>query len=205
MTNITKLLRDDLQIIVDLVAENSRILDLGCGDGTLLSILRKQKNIKGSGIELSQEQILRCVNKGVPVVQGDLNNGLDEFQDNSFDYIILSQTLQSVQRPDELVMDMTRKGKKVIISLINMGYYKNRYQLAIKGQMPVNKILPYKWYSTPNIHLGSIKDFINMCNELNINIIKKIPINKKENVLAQAWPNLCASICVFILSSYQKD
>jgi len=126
--------RSDLNKIMDMIPAGARVLDLGCGDGTLLKLLIEQKQVKGTGIEYSQDKILECVGKGVPVVHGNLNKGLDEFRDGAFDFVILSRTLQSVNRPDNLLSSMTRVGKKVIISFINMGYFKSRFQLMFYFQ-----------------------------------------------------------------------
>ncbi|MCP4177365.1 MAG: methionine biosynthesis protein MetW [bacterium] len=191
--------RLDLLTIAELIPNNSRVLDLGCGDGTLLHYLRKNKNVKGSGIELSQNQILECVKKGVPVVHGNLNDGLSEIKDKMFDYVILTQTLQSVQRPDKLLLEMTRVGKKAIISVINMGFYKSRFQLMFHGKMPVTKTLPHEWYNTPNIHLSTIKDFQNLTKKLNVKIIKRKPLHKSIKFIAEIYPNLFSTTCVFIL------
>ncbi len=203
--NSIRNIRFDLYKIMDLIPEEARVLDLGCGDGTLLHMLIEQKKIKGTGIEYSQDKILECVKKGVPVVHGDLNDGLDEFQDNTFDFVILSRTLQSVNRPDLLLSAMTRIGKKVIISFINMGFLKSRCQLMFYGKMPVTKTLPFTWYNTPNIHLGTIRDFQILCSDLNLYIINKIPFGNKFNFPAKTWPNLFSSTCVFTITAQQLD
>ena len=192
--------RSDLYKIIDLIPEKARVLDLGCGDGTLLHKLIEQKKVKGTGIEVSQDKILECVKKGVSVVHDDLNDGLDEFQDNTFDFVILSRTLQSVNRPDLLLSAMARVGKKVIISFINMGFYRNRLQLMFYGKMPITKTLPYKWYNTPNTHLATIKDFQNLCADLNLKIINKIPLANRINFPAKIWPNMFSSTCVFTIT-----
>jgi methionine biosynthesis protein MetW len=191
--------RLDLFTIAELIPDNSRVLDLGCGDGTLLRYLRENKAVKGSGIELSQEQILECVKKGVPVIHGNLNDGLSDIKNNMFDFVILTQTLQSVQRPDKLLLEMTRIGKKVIISVINMGFYKSRLQLMFTGKMPVTKTLPHEWYNTPNIHLSTIKDFQNLTKKLNLKIIERKPLHRSIRCLAELYPNLFSPTCVFIL------
>ena len=192
--------RPDILAIADIIPPNCKILDLGCGDGSLLALLRMEKNVYGSGIEISQDKILDCVSAGVPVVQGDLNNGLKEFPDKSFDYVILSQTLQAVERPDSLLEEMMRVGKKTIVSIINIGYYSSRLQIMFLGKMPVTEDLPHLWYNTPNIHLGTIKDFRNLCKEKKLNVVSEIPIGAiHEKILAVFWPNLFAPTCVFVL------
>lgn len=192
--------RPDILVIAEIIPPNSRILDLGCGDGSLLAMLRKEKNVYGSGIEISQEKILDCVSTGVPVVHGDLNQGLLDLPDKSFDYVVLSQTLQAVDRPDQLLEEMMRVGKKVIVSIINIGYYSARFQIMFQGKMPVTETLPLYWYNTPNIHLGTICDFRNLCKEKNLNIVSEMPIGEMhEKLLAGFWPNLFAPTCVFVI------
>ncbi len=192
--------RPDILAIADIIPPNCRILDLGCGDGSLLALLRKEKNVYGSGIEISQEKILDCVSSGVPVVQGNLNNGLKEFPDKSFDYVVLSQTLQAVERPDQLLEEMMRVGKKAIVSIINIVYYSSRFQIMFLGKMPVTEDLPHYWYNTPNIHLGTIRDFRNLCKAKNLNIVSEIPIGViHESLLAKLMPNLFAPTCVFVI------
>ena len=192
--------RPDILAIADIIPPNCKILDLGCGDGSLLALLRKEKNVYGSGIEISQEKILDCVSSGVPVVQGNLNNGLKEFPDKSFDYVVLSQTLQAVERPDQLLEEMMRVGKKAIVSIINIGYYSSRFQIMFLGKMPVTEDLPHYWYNTPNIHLGTIRDFRNLCKAKNLNIVSEIPIGViHESLLAKLMPNLFAPTCVFVI------
>jgi methionine biosynthesis protein MetW len=200
-TSIAKNFRSDLHKIIDLIPEKTRVLDLGCGDGTLLHMLIEQKKIRGTGIEYSQDEILKCVKKGVPVVHGNLNDGLDEFQDNAFDFVILTRTLQSVNRPDLLLSAMARVGRKVIISFINMGFIKSRCQLMFYGRMPVTKTLPYAWYNTPNTHLSTIKDFQRLCSEQNLYIFNKIPLGNKFNFPARIWPNMFSSTCVFAITA----
>ena len=192
--------RPDILAIADIIPPNCKILDLGCGDGSLLALLRKEKNVYGSGIEISQEKIIDCISSGVPVVQGNLNNGLKEFPDKSFDYVVLSQTLQAVERPDQLLEEMMRVGKKAIVSIINIGYYSSRFQIMFLGKMPVTQDLPHYWYNTPNIHLGTIRDFRNLCKEKSLNVVSEIPIGvAHEHLLAKLMPNLFAPTCVFVI------
>ena len=148
---------------------------------------------------MSHAKILECVKKGVPVLHGNLNDGLSEFSDKSFDFVVLSQTIQAVQRPDELIEDMMRVGRKGLISFMNIGYLGARLQLAFKGRMPVTRTLPDSWYDTPNIHLGTIKDFRNLCKKKNIKITKEIPFGERSNLLASCCPNLFAPTCVFVI------
>ncbi|MEI6054473.1 MAG: methionine biosynthesis protein MetW [Lentisphaerota bacterium] len=191
--------RPDLHIIANMVDKKSKVLDLGCGDGSLLDYLVKTKNISGSGIELYQDMIIECVKRGVSVVHGNLNEGLPEIKDKTFDFVILSQTLQTIHKADSLLKEMSRVGKKVLVSFINFGFYRARLQLMFAGQMPITKTLPHQWYNTPNIHLGTIKDFRMLCHDLNLKILKEIPANNTMKFASKYWPNLFAATCVFML------
>ena len=191
--------RPDLLIIADLITEGASVLDLGCGNGSLLHLLRCEKNIYGCGVEISQSKILECVKKGVPVLHGNLNEGLSEFSNKSFDFVVLSQTIQAVQRPDKLMEDMMRVGGKVLVSFMNIGYIGGRFQLVFKGRMPITRTLPNYWYDTPNIHLATIKDFRELCKRKNIKITNEIPFGEQSNLLANCWPNLFAPTCVFVM------
>jgi len=191
--------RPDLMIISELVPPKSKVLDLGCGNGDLLHILKMKKDIYGCGVEISQDNILECVSKGVSVIHGDLNNGLSEFLDSSFDLVVLSQTIQAVQRPDELLDDMMQIGKTSIVSFMNIGYWRARSQLFFRGRMPVTSTLPNAWYNTPNIHLGTIADFRKLCQKKNIRITREIPFGERLNFAARSFPNLFAPTCVFCI------
>lgn len=191
--------RADLKVIAEIIPPNVRILDLGCGDGSLLYLLRKEKNVYGCGVEISEDKILDCVSSGVPVVHADLNEGLREFPDSSFDYVVLSQTLQAVRRPDILLDEMMRVGKKSIISFINFGHFSIRFQLMFRGAMPSTDTLPNPWYETSNIHLATISDFKALCNEKKIKIVSEIPLADSFNLAAKFYPNLFAPTCVFII------
>lgn len=193
--------RADLLEIADIIQADARVLDLGCGDGILLKYLREAKNVKGCGVELFQNKLIDCIANGVPVIQKDLNEGLTGFPDDSYDYVILSQTLQAVKRPDILLDEMLRVGKKVVISFINFGYYKISLQLLFKGEMPKTKTLPDSWYDTANIHLGSLHDFETMCKERDAVIVQRIPLgsnNLRKKV--RIMPNMFAQTCVFVVS-----
>lgn len=193
-------LRPDLKTIFELVPRNAKVLDLGCGDGSLLSKLKKEKSAFVCGVEKSQEMIKKCVSSSVPVVHGDLNKGLSDFADKSFDYVILSQTLQTIKNPDELLEEMIRVGDNVLISLINFGHWSIWSQLFLNGRMPVSESLPSPWYSTSNIHLGTINDFRDLCRSRNISILDEIPVNSSGiPILAEQFPNFFAQNCVFKL------
>jgi len=151
------------EIIINEVPERSRVLDLGCGDGVLLETLRDVKKVKGYGVEISEEGVSICLEKGLSCYQGDIDDGLEDFQDNSFDYVILNQTIQNIKKPEFVLQEILRIGLNAIISFPNFGYYRIRLHLMFQGTMPKNRLLPYEWYETPNIHLLSIKDFQNYC------------------------------------------
>ncbi|MBU6339613.1 MAG: methionine biosynthesis protein MetW [Rickettsiales bacterium] len=177
-------IRFDLEIIANLTNSNSKVLDIGCGDGELLSFLKTTKNVDARGLELSQESVSAALSKGISVIHGDAENDLSYYPDNNFDYAILSQTLQATKKPKEMLQEMLRIAKYAIVSLPNFAHYKNRLHLAIKGTMPVSKTLPFKWYETPNIHFCSIKDFENLCHELNFIIEKKVFLTNKHRLMS---------------------
>lgn len=193
--------RPDLVVIAKLIPPQVRVLDLGCGNGTFLRLLEKEKNVRGLGIEIDQQMIIESIATGISVVQGDLNNDLDFADDGSFDYVVLSRTLQEVSRPDKLLSEIVRVGKKAIVGFINFGYIGSRFQLLFSGLMPETISMPHSWYNTPNIHLATLADFKNLCLDLNIKILREIPIGSKSNALAAAlMPNLFAHTCVFELT-----
>ena len=196
-------IRIDLRIIADLIQNNSSVLDLGCGAGELLDILMHAKECQCHGMELLEEYICKCIEKGVPVIQSDLDEGLGDYPDNFFDYVVLSRTLHVVNKPNLLLKDMLRVGKTGIVSFPNFGFCKVRGHLFFKGTMPVTKELPYEWYDTPNIHLLTIRDFWNFCKDENIRIIKQINLgrDRKAGALATMAPNLFAEQVIFMIQN----
>lgn len=197
--------RPDILAINEIIPPNCRVLDLGCGNGVFLKLLEQEKNVRGLGIELSQDKIIESIATGISVIHGDLNNKLDFADDYSFDYVVVSNTLQEVKRPDHLLREVVRVGKKALVSFINFGNIKTRSQLFLKGTMPETKNLPHHWYNTPNIHLATIRDFRELCRLLKIKIIKEIPLGSRGNVLAKALPNLFAANCVFEITNAKAD
>jgi len=176
---MTNTLRSDLQAIADLVAPGSSLLDVGCGEGALLSWLKDHKQVKGRGIELSQQGVHRAISKGLSVIQGNADTDLAFYPDNAYDYVVLSQTLQTLREPKEVLSQLVRIAKHTIVSVPNFGYWKNRAQLAFKGRMPVTKSLSYQWYDTPNIHFCTIADFVVLCEqELGLTIEKRLYVNQ---------------------------
>ena len=176
---IAKTIRTDLQIIADLIEPGTRVLDVGCGDGQLLDFLVNEKGVQGRGLEISREGVNNCLTRGLSVVQGDAEEDLNYYPDNAFDFVILSQTLQATNRPDLLVQDLLRVGKRVVVSFPNFGYWKVRSYLFFNGRMPVNENLPYEWYNSPNMHFCTIKDFLVMCDEMDITIERSIALDGK--------------------------
>lgn len=194
--------RSDLITIFERINEGAKVLDVGCGDGELLQVLKEKKSIKAYGIELAEEQITNCVNNGICVVQHDLDAGLRDYPDNFFDFVILSQTLQVLKRPDEVIKEVVRVGKKAIVSVPNFGYWKCRFDVLFKGKMPVTKALPYEWYDTPNLRVFTLKDFQNFCENNEVKIIEQIPLmisGKNRGKRVKIIPNLFAEYGVFIL------
>jgi len=191
--------RPDLAAIFQLIPAGASVLDLGCGNGDLLFLLRAEKKVGGQGIELDQANILACVAAGVPVLHGNLDEGLRDFPDGAFEYVVLSRTLQAVARPDRLLAEMSRVGRRLLISYINLGHWRARWQLLTGGRMPVTPDLPYQWYDTPNIHLGTILDFRHLCRAQGLAIIRELPMAGSHFLLARRWPNLFAATCVFEL------
>jgi methionine biosynthesis protein MetW len=186
------------RIIVDLVRPGASVLDLGCGDGILLNILKKEKNIsKSQGIEIDEQAIYKCVERGLSVFHGDIDTGLAEYEDKSFDYVILNQSFQQVKKPEVVLGEALRVGREVIVGFPNFAYYQARYHLAVRGIAPVTRSLPYQWYDTPNIHFLSIADFIRFCRQRNIRIEKSAYLGKKGPV--RFLPNLFALIGIFLI------
>tara|TARA_Y100001970_G_scaffold44753_1_gene55964 strand:- start:234 stop:830 length:597 start_codon:yes stop_codon:yes gene_type:complete len=173
-------MKKEFQIISDLIDNNTRVLDVGCGDGTLMKFLKDEKNVDTRGLEISKENVQNCISKGLSIIEGNAEKDLHQFPDLSFDYVVLSQTLQAFYDPEKVIEDLLRVSKKAIVTIPNFGYWKVRIHLLLKGTMPVTDALPNEWYSTPNIHMCSIKDFYNFCFRKKIYMTKSIALNKEQ-------------------------
>ena len=192
-------MRPDLAIIQDWLQPGSRVLDLGCGDGSVLAHLREQKQIIGQGLEIDPVKITSCLAKGVSVVEQDLNQGLDNFESQRFDTVLLTQTLQAVQYPDKVVDEMLRIGRNGIVTFPNFAHWRCRYHLAVKGRMPVSEFMPYEWYDTPNIHFCTVRDFDVFCRERDIRVISRTVVDYKHrgSAIIRALPNLLSAIAIY--------
>ena len=192
-------------LISSLIEENCKVLDVGCGDGSLLIFLENKKNINGQGLEISHEGVKTCLSKGLSVLQGNADTDLVNFPKNSFDYVILSRTLQATHKPKEVLKEMLRIGKKCIVSFPNFAHWKCRLDLLLEGVMPMTKTLSEPWYQTPNIHLCTIKDFIRICELLNISIDKAFRLSESGSIKTTDRPesfynNLFSVEGVFVIS-----
>jgi len=188
--------RYDFPIIANWVNSNSKVLDLGCGDGELLNYLKKERHITGYGIEKDPDNWLKSLKKGINVLQVDIEAGLPEFEDNSFDVVILSKTIQSMHNTAETIDEMLRVGKQVIVTFPNFGYWKDRIQ-SIKGVMPKSKELPYSWFNTPNVHLCTIKDFDDLCKLNKYKIVDRLVLTDTKSV--RFFPNLLGALALYNL------
>ena len=194
-------LRADLAIISQWIKPGTKVLDLGCGDGTLLFYLRDQRNVLGYGLEISPSNIEVCIEKNINVIQANLNNGLKAyFSNNSFDSVIMSQTLQATEQPDLLIEEMLRVGNEGIVTFPNMAHWSARFQLGLKGVMPVTKNLPNQWFNTPNVHLCTVNDFEKLCKKHDIEILQRSVVDhshKRGSLLMRLFPNLFGEIAIY--------
>ncbi|MCC6532273.1 MAG: methionine biosynthesis protein MetW [Burkholderiales bacterium] len=186
--------RADFKVIARWIPEHARVLDLGCGDGSLLQFLAETRGVQGYGVEISPDNIVACVRNGVNVIQDDLETGLHEIEDAAFDFVILSQTLQAMRHTEDIVDEMLRVGQQAIVTFPNFGYWRNRLAVA-RGNMPVSRNLPYEWYDTPNVHLCTIDDFERFCTKRRVRICERVVLSDGSEVAA--LPNLLGQLAVY--------
>ncbi len=195
-------MRPELEIIQAWITPGSKVLDLGCGDGELLWYLQRHRNVGGLGLEIDDDNIVRCIERGVEVIQINLDEGLREyFDDRSFDFVVMTQALQAMRRPDLLLDDMLRIGGQAIITFPNMGHWKSRWQMLWGGRMPVTRALPAQWYDTENIHLCTLRDFEALCREQGYRRLQRttVDVNHQASAGARLLPNLMGEIAIYRL------
>ena len=196
-------MKSEYKIIADLIENNSRVLDVGCDDGTLMESLIKNKNVDARGIEISKDKVQTCISKGLTVIEGNAEFDLKQFPNDSFDYVVLGQTLQAFVNPENVIRELLRVGKKAIVTIPNFGHWKVRLNLLIKGTMPVTESLPNDWYNTPNIHMCTIKDFVKFSKIINFKIFKSLALTNKNisniNNSNLFYKNLFAELGVFLI------
>jgi len=197
-------MKNEFKIIANLLPAKSRVLDVGCGDGTLIEALINQKEIDARGVELEENKVKQCISKGLFVIQGNAETELNQFPDKAFDFVVLSQTLQAFYQPENVLDELLRIGKKVIISIPNFGYWQVRASLLFFGKMPVTKSLPDFWYNTPNLHMCSIKDFYQFCKKKKIKMDRIVGINNEKtsdiNRINLEMKNLLSEVGIFLIS-----
>jgi methionine biosynthesis protein MetW len=190
----------EYRLIAGIIRPGASVLDLGCGDGELLALLKAERKVeKAQGIELDEKAIYKCVARGLSVFHGDIDSGLAEYGDKSFEYVILNQTFQQVKKPDVVLSEALRVGRHVLVGFPNFAHYSARYQLAWRGRAPITRSLPYEWYNTPNVHFLSIADFFHYCRQRNIKIEKALFVGKNRPV--RIFPNLRALLGIFLITT----
>ncbi len=196
-------MKQEFKIIADNIENNTRVLDVGCGDGVLMEYLKQEKNIDVRGLEISKDKVQTCISKGLTVIEGNAEIDLKQFPNNSFDYVVLSQTLQAFLNPEIVINELLRVGKRAIVTIPNFGFWKVRLHLLFKGTMPVTKTLPDEWYNTPNLHMCTIKDFVKFSKTMNFKIFKSIALNNmnttkidKSNLF---FKNLFSELGIFLI------
>ena len=196
-------MRNEFKVISDLIEDNKKVLDVGCADGTLMQFLKENKNINVRGLEISKEKVQECIAKGLTVIEGNAEKDLKQFPDKSFDYVVLSQTLQAFLSPELVLDELLRVGKKAIVTIPNFGNWKVRLHLLFKGTMPITKSLPEQWHSTPNLHMCTIKDFVNFIKSKEIKMIKALALNNNNvsNITNNnlGTKNLFADLGIFLI------
>ena len=196
-------MKEEFRIIANSIQQNKSILDVGCGDGELMKFIHENISKKIRGLEISKDNVQKCIRKGLTVIEGNAEMDLQQFPSNSFDYVILSQTLQAFLNPEKVISDLLRIGKTSIVTIPNFGFWKVRFNLLFKGTMPVTKTLPNEWYNTPNLHMCSIKDFVNFCNDRKINLFKSLALTNNKvssiNKFNLNFKNLTSELGIFLI------
>ena len=196
-------MKEEFKIIADSIEREKSILDVGCGDGELMKFIYENISKKIRGLEISKNNVQKCIQKGLTVIEGNAEMDLQQFPNNSFDYVILSQTLQAFLNPEKVISDLLRIGKTSIVTIPNFGFWKVRFNLLFKGTMPVTKTLPNEWYNTPNLHMCSIKDFVNFCNDRKINLFKSLALTNNKvssiNKFNLNFKNLTSELGIFLI------
>jgi len=196
-------MKKEFKIISQLIENNTRVLDVGCGDGTLMKHLKDNKNIDTRGLEISKNNVQTCIGKGLAVIEGNAEKDLQQFPNLSFDYVVLSQTLQAFYSPEKVIDDLLKVANKAIVTIPNFGYWKVRIHLLFKGTMPITKNLPNEWYNTPNLHMCTIQDFVNFCKEKNIKINRSLCLtNEKISEITNAnmlYKNIFSQLGIFLI------
>ena len=196
-------MKNEFKVIANLIEKDTRVLDVGCADGTLMKYLKDNKNINIRGLELSKSKVHECIAKGLTVIEGNAEKDLQQFPDKSFDYVVLSQTLQAFLDPELVIGELLRVGKKAIVTIPNFGYWKVRLHLLTKGTMPITKTLPDEWYNTPNLHMCTIKDFVYFVRSRNFKIFKSLALNEKNTSLINnknlGIKNLFSDLGIFLI------
>ena len=196
-------MKNEFKVIADLIEKDKKVLDVGCADGTLMKFLKDNKNINIRGLEISKDKVQECIAKGLTVIEGNAEKDLIQFPDKSFDYVVLSQTLQAFLNPELVINELLRVGKKAIVTIPNFGYWKIRLHLLTKGTMPITKTLPDEWYNTPNLHMCTIKDFVHFVKSRNFKIFKSIALIMKTYhqlmMLILGLKNLFADLGIFLI------
>ena len=197
------IMKPEYKIIADIITENTRVLDVGCNDGSLMEFLKKNKNVDIRGIEISKEKVQTCISKGLTVIEGDAEFDLKQFPDKSFDYVVLGQTLQAFINPEIVIKELLRVGNKAVVTIPNFGHWKVRLNLLFQGTMPVTKTLPNEWYNTPNIHMCTIKDFFEFSKTINFKIFKSLALmNKNVSIINSSnllFKNLFCELGIFLI------
>ena len=196
-------MKNEFQVIAELIENDKKVLDVGCGDGILMDFLKKNKNTNIRGLEISKSKVQECIAKGLTVIEGNAEKDLKQFPDKSFDYVVLSQTLQAFLDPELVIEELLRVGKKAIVTIPNFGYWKVRLHLLLKGTMPITKRLPDEWYNTPNVHMCSIKDFFHFVKSKDIKIFKSLAVSNQNVSIIKAGnlpiKNLVADLGIFLI------